>query len=145
MKKIYSKRDPEKLLHIINYFEEIDRRTNISPENQYIQLATMKLEKGKTFLPHKHIWKDLASNRTIAQESWVVIQGSVCVHLYDIDDKYICDEIINRGDCSITFEGGHTYTALTEDTIVYEYKTGPYIGQENDKILINDHRKISNI
>ena len=34
------------------------------------------MEEGKTFKPHKHIWK----NRTrdvIAQESWVVIQGKV--------------------------------------------------------------------
>ncbi len=140
MKKIYSRKEKGKLLHIINRISEITERTNICTDEQFIQLATMRLNKGKTFSPHKHIWKEQKSNRTIAQESWVVIQGSVCVHLYDLDEKHICDEIIEKGDCSITFEGGHTYTILENDTVVYEYKTGPYYGQKNDKIFINDHR-----
>jgi hypothetical protein len=36
----------------------------------------------------------------------------------------------------MTFEGGHTYEALEDDTVVYEYKTGPYQGQESDKIFL---------
>ena len=61
--------------------------------------------------------------------------------MYDTDEVFLCEEIIFPGDCSITFEGGHTYEALEEDTIVYEYKTGPYTGQNNDKVFIKDHRK----
>jgi hypothetical protein len=53
--------------------------------------------------------------------------------MYDIDGTLLETEIINKGDCSMTFEGGHTYEILEEDTIVYEYKTGPYLGIENDK------------
>ncbi len=140
MKKIYSKREPNKLLHIINRMGEINNRTNVSPEHQFIQLATMKLDSGKTFSPHKHIWKSYSQDSVIAQESWVIIEGKVRVHLYDIDDNHLCDEIIERGDCSITFEGGHTYTILEDNTVVYEYKTGPYLGQEFDKKFIRDHR-----
>ena len=119
---------------------EITNRTNVSPEDQFIQLATMKLHKGKTFPPHKHIWKPKNQNSIIAQESWVIIEGKVRVHFYDIDDAHLCDEVIEKGDCSITFEGGHTYTILEDNTIVYEYKTGPYLGQEFDKLFIKDHR-----
>ena len=39
-----------------------------------------------------------------------------------------------RGDCTIL--GGHNYTSLTENTLVYEFKTGPYDGQSKDKILL---------
>ena len=92
-------------------------------------------------LPYKHLWKKIRVEKTIAQESWVVIKGSVCVHLYDVDDSHLGDEIIKTGDCSITFEGGHTYTILEDDTIVYEYKTGPYYGQKLDKAFIKDHRE----
>lgn len=141
MKKIYSKKCPSKLLHLINRFDEITERTNVAPENQFIQLATMKMNEGKTFKPHQHIWKRHTEEEVIAQESWVIIQGSVVVHMYDIDGSYIGDEIIFKGDCSMTFEGGHTYTSLEDDTIVYEYKTGPYTGIQNDKIFIEDHRK----
>ena len=140
MKKIFSRIEPSKLLHIINRFEEITIRTNVAPDHQFLQLATMRLDKGKTFQPHKHIWKSLENNQVIAQESWVIIKGSVCVHLYDIDDEHIADEIIKQGDCSMTFEGGHTYSILENDTVVYEYKTCPYFGQINDKEFIRDHR-----
>tara|TARA_B100000287_G_scaffold9255_1_gene9135 strand:- start:633 stop:1040 length:408 start_codon:yes stop_codon:yes gene_type:complete len=135
MKKIYSKVEPTTLLHIINRLDEIDGRTDIAPENQFLQLATLKMEKGKTFQPHKHIWK-LGEEKCIAQESWVVIKGSVKVIMYDLDDKVISTPILYPGDCSMTFQGGHNYEILEEDTVVYEYKTGPYKGVENDKEFI---------
>jgi cupin fold WbuC family metalloprotein len=136
MKRIYSERHPEKLLHIINRVDDIVERTNIAPENQFLQLSTLKMKEGKTFRPHQHIWKPSPTEKIIAQESWVVIKGSVLVYMYDIDGKFLTEEVINPGDCSITFEGGHTYKALEEDTIVYEFKTGPYMGIENDKIFL---------
>ena len=138
MKKIYSQVEPDKLLHIINRFDEIEGRTDVAPEDQFIQLATLRMEKGKTFRPHKHIWKPAAKLEVIAQESWVVIQGSVKIFMYDLNDKLIGTEIINQGDCSMTFEGGHTYEILEENTVVYEYKTGPYTGVENDKVFLED-------
>ena len=93
------------------------------------------MEKGKTFRPHKHIYK-ACPDSSIAQESWVVIKGRVKAILYDIDDTIIAEEIIEPGDCSITFEGGHNYEILEEETVVYEYKTGPYQGQKLDKEFI---------
>ena len=141
MKKIYSRVDEGKLLHIINRYDEIESRTDVAPTDEFLQLATLKMEKGKTFRPHKHIWKDNPSGhfgKVIAQESWVVIKGSVKVHLYDLDDELIEEIVITQGDCSMTFEGGHTYTILEEDTVVYEYKTGPYHGHKLDKVFLED-------
>ena len=119
------KDENRKLLHIVyRLFDlKVTKRHEVIDANNFLQLAALNMPKGKTFEPHKHIWKEQNNNKIIAQESWVVIQGSVCVHLYDIDDSHLSDEIIERGDCSLTFEGGHTYTILKDDTIVYEYKT----------------------
>ena len=125
------------LLHIVNRLDEIEGRTDIAPENEFIQLATLKMEKGTTFKPHKHIWKD-GEDKVIAQESWVVIKGSVKVIMYDLDDTVIETPILYPGDCSMTFQGGHNYEILEEDTIVYEYKTGPYKGVKNDKEFLNE-------
>ena len=136
MKKIISQVEPGKLLHIINRFDDIQKRTDVAPETEFLQLAALRMEKGKTFRPHKHIWKPCQNPQVIAQESWVVIQGSVKVFLYDLDDTLIGTEIISQGDCSMTFEGGHTYEILEENTVVYEYKTGPYTGVENDKVFL---------
>ena len=136
MKKIISQVEPGKLLHIINRFDDIQTRTDVAPETEFLQLATLRMEKDKTFRPHKHIWKPCQNPQVIAQESWVVIQGSVKVFLYDLDDTLIGTEIISQGDCSMTFEGGHTYEILEDNTVVYEYKTGPYTGVENDKVFL---------
>jgi cupin fold WbuC family metalloprotein len=136
MQKIYSKISPNILLHIISRIDDVvDERLNISPEEEFIQLAVLKMNKGKTFEPHKHIWKP-GKEEVIAQESWVVIRGKVEAILYDLDDSIIDKIVLAAGDCSLTFRGGHNYVFLEDDTVVYEYKTGPYTGQENDKEFI---------
>jgi cupin fold WbuC family metalloprotein len=136
MEKIYSKLNPNKLLHIIVRKEDIKHgRVDIVPEEHFIQCSMLNLEKNKTFRPHKHIWKERTRN-VIAQESWVVIQGSVQCFFYDIDDTIIETPILYTGDASYTLEGGHNYLILEDDTLVYEYKTGPYEGQELDKTFL---------
>jgi len=138
MKKIYSKVQENKLLHIINRLSDIEGRKDIVSEENFIQCATLKMEKGKTFPPHKHIIKDRHYPEQIAQESWVVIKGKVKCKFYDLDDTIIAEPILKAGDASFTLYGGHTYEILEDDTIVYEYKTGPYEGQELDKTFIDD-------
>jgi cupin fold WbuC family metalloprotein len=138
MEKIYSKVETDKLLHVINRLEEINGRTEVIPEDNFIQCATLKMEKDKTFPPHKHITKDRHYKEQIAQESWVVIKGSVRCILFDIDDQVIATPILYPGDASFTLYGGHTYEILEEDTIVYEYKTGPYEGQSLDKLFLKN-------
>tara|TARA_R100001443_G_C3277497_1_gene159545 strand:+ start:86 stop:505 length:420 start_codon:yes stop_codon:yes gene_type:complete len=138
MEKIYSRIEPNKLLHVINRLSDITGRKDIIPEDNFIQCATLKMEKGKTFPPHKHIIKERHYNNQIAQESWVVIKGKVQCIFYDIDDSIIAEPILEAGDASYTLYGGHTYKILEDDTIVYEYKTGPYEGQKLDKVFIDE-------
>ena len=145
MKLIYSKVKTSKLLHLIHKLEDIEKlstnkglaRKNIVPNDEFLQLATLKMDKGKTFETHKHIYKD-GEKQVIAQESWVVVKGSVKVIMYDLDDTIIDEVILAAGDCSMTFAGGHNYVIQESDTIVYEYKTGPYKGIKSDKVLLNE-------
>ena len=138
MEKIYSKISPNKLLHVVNRLSDIEGRNDIIPEDNFIQCATLKMSKNKTFPPHRHIIKDRHYSKQIAQESWIVIKGKVECIFYDLDDTIIATPILKPGDASFTLDGGHTYKILEENTIVYEYKTGPYEGQKLDKIFIND-------
>jgi len=135
--KIYSKVGG-RLLHIINRVDEFSGRKEVIPEDNFLQCATLKMPLGKTFPPHKHIIKDRHYKEQIAQESWVIIKGKVRCYLYDIDDTLLATPILTPGDASFTLYGGHTYKILQEDTLVYEYKTGPYEGQELDKEFINE-------
>ena len=136
MEKIYSKINPKKLLHIIvRTSDQKPGRQDIVPESNFIQCSLLHMESGKTFRPHKHIWKERTRN-VIAQESWIVIQGRVKCFFYDLDDTIIEEDILEAGDASFTLQGGHNYLILEDDTIVYEYKTGPYEGQLFDKVFI---------
>ena len=136
MEKIYSKVDPSKLLHIIVRVDDMKpgREDIVSPEH-FIQCSMLNLDEGKTFRPHKHIWKERTRN-VIAQESWIVVKGSVKCIFYDIDDQVIAEPILYPGDASFTLEGGHNYLILEDGTLVYEYKTGPYEGQVLDKTFL---------
>ena len=113
------------------------RRTEIIPEDNFLQCATIVLSKDKTFPAHYHIKKERSYTEQIAQESWIVVKGRVKCFMYDIDNTTVlATPILEQGDASFTLYGGHTYEILEEETIVYEYKTGPYEGQELDKRFI---------
>ena len=97
-----------------------------------MQLCYLNLNKNNKFLAHKHFWKINNQKKRIVQESWLLIKGSVKVHLYDINDKFLTSKTLKPGDVSITFEGGHKLEVLKDNTMIYEHKTGPYEGQKND-------------
>jgi len=135
--KIYSNVDPNKLIHMVCIPKNVkEKRIDIVPPSEYMQLSILNMEKDKTFPPHKHIYKEVP-NQAIAQESWAVLNGKVEAYFYDIDDKFLESVILHPGDVSITLYGGHTYKILEDDTLVLEYKTGPYYGQKLDKEFLD--------
>lgn len=139
MEKIYSKVNPDLLLHIIHRFDEFSKehgRINLISSENFIQCSSLNLNNGTTFKPHKHIYKERTHDKQISQESWIVIKGSVKCILYDTDDTIVAEIILKQGDCSFTLHGGHNYLILEDDTYVLEYKTGPYEGIEFDKKMI---------
>jgi len=137
MQKIYSKVDG-RLLHIIWRFADFkEGRQEVVPSGNFIQCSAIWMpDAGHTFKPHHHIERFKIEWAKIAQESWVVLFGSVKVAFYDIDQTIIAQETLYQFDASFTLYGGHTYEALRPDTIVYEYKTGPYEGRKKDKRFI---------
>ena len=136
MKKIYSKID-DSLCHLVIRLNELNTpREDVIPESEFLQLALLKMEKGKTFRPHYHTYKDIDYKTAIAQESWVVLKGKVKVTFYDLDNTILEEPVLEAGDASVTLKGGHNLLILEDDTVVYEYKTGPYYGVEVDKDFI---------
>ena len=133
---IYSKIEPTQLLHIINRKGDIVAgRTDLVPPDEFIQCAAMKQPHGMTFKPHRHINQYRSESNYIPQESWVVISGLVKVILYDLDNTILHEDVLEHGDCSVTLRAAHNYLFL-QDSIVYEFKTGKYLGQETDKVFI---------
>jgi hypothetical protein len=134
--KYFSKVDTSRLLHTINKVEKFEGRIDLSDPKNFIQLAILNQKKGDTYKAHMHLWKKVTFKEHIAQESWVILRGSIKIFFYDLDKKLLATEILSTGDSTLTFEGGHTYEVLEDQTLMYEMKTGPYEGREKDKIFI---------
>jgi hypothetical protein len=133
--KIYSAIEPNKLLHIVFQSSESVGREQLVESSEYLQIASLNLKSGESFVAHKHLWKVLPNNNNIAQESWVVIKGKIEITFYDLNDDKLQSEILGPGDVSITLYGGHSYRII-EDSIALEFKSGPYLGKDLDKELI---------
>ncbi len=136
MEITYSKLDKNIPLHIVYRKKDFTSREDIVEPKEFIQVASLRLKDKQTFKPHQHIDKKIDQKIVITQESWVIIQGSIKVDYYDTDGSFISSALLYAGDCTITLRGGHNYTSLEENTLVYEFKTGPYLGQDVDKKFI---------
>lgn len=134
--RIYSNTTGQ-LLHLIGRRDAIQKgRANLIQDDQFLQCASLRVDKDTSFRAHKHI--DCHRTITITQESWVVISGSVLATFYDFDGTELESVNLMPGDISITLLGGHSYVITSEDTLVYEFKTGPYLGQERDKVYFDE-------
>ena len=137
LREIYSKIERNKLMHIVCINTNVNERVNVCPQDALLQLAFLPLKEGETFKAHKHIDKVVEINGT--SESWIVLRGKVRAILYDLDDSVLEEVELNQGDCSITIcpvGAGHNYVCLENGTLVAEFKTGPYMGIEQDKVFI---------
>mgnify|MGYP001319226696 FL=1 len=136
---VHSRIDPSVLLFVINRRENISEdRQDLSPGEEHLQCATKQLTKGTTFAPHRH--NELVRETNITQEAWVFLQGKVAARFWDIDDKLIYETELGAGDAAIVFRGGHSFEVLEDETILYEFKTGPYYGVEKDKSYIEESK-----
>ncbi|MBL7059074.1 cupin fold metalloprotein, WbuC family [Candidatus Pacearchaeota archaeon] len=136
MEKIFSITNPEVLLHIFFKKEDfVEPRINLSPDEEYLQACSLVFERGRKIPSHKHL--EVNKIGKITQEMIIVIEGELEVEYYDLNDQLIKKIILKEGDCSITYRGGHSFKALTENTKLYEIKNGPYQGRDKDKKEIN--------
>lgn len=137
--------DPETsvLLHEIVRFTEQDKqivelaRIDFSDPREFLQGAIIEMPANHSFRAHVHLERERSFSNLRAQESWVVIRGQVEVDYFTESGNLLRTAILNAGDITISFRGGHGYRTKSEDAVVYEFKSGPYEGLEIDKRFIN--------
>jgi len=133
---IYSNIKKNKILGVIHRSKKIsNKRNNISPINQYLQISSQKLKKGDHINPHIHLKNKRTTLRT--QEVWFVLKGRLSVKIFDIDKKNIKNFILNKGDIYALFCGGHSFKVLSNDAEFYEIKNGPYKKNVKDIEYLN--------
>lgn len=129
------------ILYSVNRKEKItEKRNDLCPETEYLQVSCKMLSRGESFKPHKHL--PLERKTLTTHETWIIIEGRVKAKLYDIDNLIYREEILDPGDCLVVFNAGHSMEVLEPNTILYEVKNGPYYGQKLDKVFIHDNKTI---
>ena len=124
-----------RLLHVVLRGNDIEHgRADVSAPREALQLSAIGAAKWTRYNRHRHIPK-AAPAEHITQETWIVVRGRVAVDHYDLDGALIGSSTLEAGDCTITYEGGHGYLIMADDTRVYEVKSGPYGGKEKDKVV----------
>lgn len=139
MKKIYSKVNPSRLLHIIvSYDETTINRRDFTECGDPLQISSWIMPIDKLFKPHQHLHKEVPATRAITQEAIIVIAGMARAYYYDIDDTFLEHVDLTPGIMTITLAGGHAYKSFVVGTKVFEFKSGPYLGVDVDKRYIED-------
>ncbi len=138
MQKIYSKVKPDQAIHIIwrkGDGETAKMNFMVSDEQCLQAAAGVKFPKDYSFSgAHKHLPHHRTTMKT--QEAFIVIDGSVELTMYDLDNNILGKEKLNSGDCYIYLDGGHALKILSEQAYFYEIKNGPYLGRDKDKEFI---------
>jgi len=119
------------LAKIINVYETNDERTDISDENELIQISLRNLQNGFTVKPHSHLIR--RPEKFNANEVWLVLSGQVEARIFDFDDTSIDSLLLTGGDLIAFYNGGHSLQVLEAHTKFIEFKSGPYLGVINDK------------
>ena len=130
LQQIHSKIYPSQLLVSIVTTATDDLRTDAAGAEEILQVSLLKLPHSKTIQPHRHLPVVRTPHGT--SEAWIVISGTLQAQVFDLDSSVVDTVVLGAGDCMVLYRGGHTFTALTDDALVYEIKNGPYYGSAVD-------------
>lgn len=97
------------LNHIICTLSDVaeisSNRLNLCPDESFLHLGLIK-SGHRSYAPHFQLDHQTPRQIIRAQESWVVMRGSVKLTLYDTDDTVQAIRILNQGDITLTLYGG---------------------------------------
>jgi hypothetical protein len=129
--KIYSKAEPERLLHVIfNTNEPFENRIDLSDGKEWLQVSVMNIPPAKKVNPHIHKPRAAAAGAGITQECWIVLRGEIRARLFDLDQTLLHEQALSQGHMLVTFYGGHSLECGTDGAMMIECKNGPYLGRD---------------
>ncbi len=132
--QIFSAKSPGVLLAVLYSPSRIKNRVELTEPQRILQVCMIPLEKDVQVPPHRH--NQIERSTIGTTECWVVMDGSIQLDIYDLDNNLLDSWILSSGSIVITCEGGHGLTSLEANTVIYEFKNGPFFGSTFDKLHI---------
>jgi hypothetical protein len=132
VKKIFSKVEPEKLLHVVfDTNEPFENRADLSDAGQWLQVSALNLPKGKKVNPHIHNPREQVPSSApgVTQECWIILRGEIKASLFDLNQNLLHEQKLPQGHMLVTFSGGHSLEC-ENGALMVECKNGPYLGRD---------------
>ena len=105
-----------------------------SPAESSFQFGLLAHGAGFVEPPHYH--KEFERTIKDLQQMFVVQRGVVDVDLYDDEGTLIRTVRLKQGDAIVLIHGVHAIKVI-EDMQCISVKQGPFLGAENDKIMVS--------
>ena len=129
----------ELVARIIDINEQRGEFKFFSNDKDALQIARWNHPKGYECKPQIHNVRP----KTIymVEEAIFVLHGELEVTFYGPDGEPIAKRRLCEGDICHTLNCGHGYRVLTDDTRVFEFKNGPFPGDDEydeERTLLDD-------
>ena len=111
----------------------VEKTTFFSPAESSFQFGLLAHAAGFVEPPHYH--KPFARQINDLQQMFVLQRGVVAVQLFSDEKKLIREIILRPGDAVVLIHGIHAIRVV-EDMQCISVKQGPFLGTENDKIVV---------
>jgi hypothetical protein len=111
----------------------VTQTTFFSPPESSFQFGLLAHEKGFVEAPHVH--KPFPRVVNDLQQMLVVQRGVLAIDLYADDGSKIREVTLRAGDAIVLIHGAHSVRVI-EDMQCVSVKQGPFLGAENDKIMV---------
>ena len=132
------KHNDQIVARIIGSEEERGGFKFFSDDCDALQIARWNHPKGYQCKPHIH--NESPKTIYMVEEAIFVRGGELRVTFYGEDGEPIATRILREGDICHTLDCGHGYEVLTDDTRVFEFKNGPFPGDDEydkERTLLN--------
>lgn len=111
----------------------VERTTFFSAPESSFQFGLLAHKAGFIELPHYH--KPIRRTINDLQQMFIVQFGRVAVQLYSNGGEMMREVVLGPGDAIVLVHGVHSIKVL-EDMQCISVKQGPFLGTENDKIIV---------
>ena len=113
-------------------FGKFLHRTNLTEPDQIIQASLIKMDRFQSVLRHEHLPIERYTVGT--GEGWLILNGSFEAEIFDIDQTSLGKFLLKKFDIILMFSGGHSLHAVKKNSVIFEFKNGPFKGSDSDKI-----------
>jgi hypothetical protein len=111
----------------------VEKTTFFSLPESSFQFGLLAHKAGFVEPPHYH--RPVTRTINDLQQMFVVQRGVVAVQLYGDDGELLREVVMNQGDAIVLIHGIHAIRVI-EDMQCISVKQGPFLGTEQDKVIM---------